>query len=87
MMLGRTTAGQAFREWHALFKDPAFIPKYNMDWDETRERPMQRLRKVAQSGLVSVKDFFKNPNSSSMICDGTPGFFFCDGSGPGLKFP
>lgn len=34
-------------KWHALFEDPAFIPKYNMTWDETRDRPMQALRKVA----------------------------------------
>lgn len=50
-------------KWHQLFRDPAFIPKYNMDWDETRDLPMKRLRKVAQSGLVSVKDFFKNPKN------------------------
>lgn len=50
-------------KWHALFRDPAFIPKYNMDWDETRERPMRRLKKVAESGLVSVKDFFGNPKN------------------------
>lgn len=34
-----------------------------MDWDETRDRPMQRLKKVAESGIVSVKDFFKNPKN------------------------
>jgi hypothetical protein len=34
-----------------------------MDWNETRERPMHRLTKVAQSGLVSVKDFFNNPKN------------------------
>jgi len=27
------------QKWHNLFKDPAFIPKYNMDWEETRDRP------------------------------------------------
>ena len=50
-------------KWHQLFRDPAFIPKYNMDWDETRDLPMKRLRKVAQSGLGSGKDFFKNPKN------------------------
>ncbi len=50
-------------KWFELLKDPVFIPKYNMDWDETRERPMQRLKKVAESGIVSVKDFFKNPKN------------------------
>ena len=49
--------------WNQLLKDPVFIPKYNTDWNETRELPMQRLRKVAQSGIVSVKDFFKNPKN------------------------
>ena len=34
-------------KWHKLLRDPVFIPKYNTDWDETRELPMKRLRKVA----------------------------------------
>ena len=51
------------QKWHNLFKDPVFIPKYNMDWEETRDRPYQRLKKVAESGLVSVKDFFDNPKN------------------------
>ena len=34
-------------KWFELLKDPVFIPKYNMDWNETRDRPMQRLTKVA----------------------------------------
>ena len=50
-------------KWHQLFKDPVFVPKYNTDWEETRDLPMKRLRKVAESGLVSVKDFFKNPKN------------------------
>lgn len=50
-------------KWFELFKDPVWIPKYNMTWEETRDEPMKKLRAVAKSGLVSVKDFFKNPKN------------------------
>lgn len=61
MILGDDIA--KVEKWHTLFKDPAFIPKYNTDWHECRERPMRALKKVADSGLVSVKDFFGNPKN------------------------
>lgn len=30
-------------KWFDLFKDPVWIPKYNMDWDQTRDIPFTRL--------------------------------------------
>ena len=50
-------------KWFELFKDPVWVPRYKMDWTQTRDEPMKRLRKVAESGLVSVKDFFNNPKN------------------------
>ncbi len=34
-----------------------------MTWAETRNEPMKKLKKVQESGLVSVKDFFQNPKN------------------------
>lgn len=31
-------------KWFNLFKDPVWIPKYNMTWEETRDEPMKKLR-------------------------------------------
>ena len=31
------------QKWFDLFSDPVWIPKYNMDWEETRALPMARL--------------------------------------------
>ena len=50
-------------KWFELFKDRVWIPRYNMDWEQTRAEPMARLQKVLQSGLVSVKDFFNDPKN------------------------
>jgi hypothetical protein len=50
-------------KWFDLFKDPVWVPKYNMDWKETRDEPMKRLLAVSKSKIVSVKDFFKNPKN------------------------
>ena len=61
LVLGDSMAKAA--EWHELLKDPVFIPKYNTDWEETRELPMQKLKKVGLSGIVSVRDFFTNPKN------------------------
>jgi hypothetical protein len=46
------------KKWFELFKDPVWVPKYNMDWTETRDEPMKKLLAVAKSKLVSVRDFF-----------------------------
>ena len=50
-------------KWFKLFEDPVWIPKYNVNWTECRDEPMKKLKAVSQSGLVSVKDFFKNPKN------------------------
>ena len=50
-------------KWFTLFKDPVWIPKYNMDWEETRALPMARLQHVLDSGLVSVRNFFDDPKN------------------------
>jgi hypothetical protein len=34
------------QKWFDLFKDPVWIPKYNMTWAETRNEPMKKLKKV-----------------------------------------
>ncbi|PRP86924.1 hypothetical protein PROFUN_03672 [Planoprotostelium fungivorum] len=47
-----------FREF---LKDPIFVPRYDMDLRDERELALQRLQKVAQAKLVSVKDFLNNP--------------------------
>jgi len=47
-------------KWNELFQDPVFIPRYNVDWKEQKELPMVRMRKIMESKLVSVKDFFGN---------------------------
>jgi hypothetical protein len=50
-------------KWHELFSDPVWVPKYNMDWKETRDEPMKKLLALSKSKLISVKDFFKNPKN------------------------
>lgn len=51
------------KKWFELFKDPVFVPQYNTSWEDTRKLPMDKLKKVGLSGLVSVKDFFDNPKN------------------------
>jgi acyl-CoA oxidase len=50
-------------KWFELFKDPVWVPKYNMNWKETRDEPMKKLLAVSRSKLLSVKDFFKDPKN------------------------
>lgn len=51
-------------EYFALLKDPEFAPIYNYkNWDETREHPLRKLKKVTESKVVSVTDFAKNPHN------------------------
>jgi acyl-CoA oxidase len=65
--------------WNELLKDPVFIPRYNYEsWDETREHPYHKLRKVIESRIVSVKDFIDNPHNIfaaheflGMVCGST----------------
>lgn len=51
---------QGLRE---LFKDPIYVPKYNMSLDEERQLAYDRLKKICESGLFSVKDFWNNPRN------------------------
>jgi acyl-CoA oxidase len=46
-----------------LFKDPIFVPKYNITLDEERQLAYDRLKKICDSGLFSVKDFWNNPRN------------------------
>lgn len=46
-----------------LFKEPIFVPKYNMSLDEERQLAYDRLKRICDSGLFSVKDFWNNPRN------------------------
>ena len=50
-------------QWFELFKDKIFVPKYTMDWDETRDLPFKRLTKVRESGLFKIRDWYTNPKN------------------------
>lgn len=51
------------KKWFELFKDPVFMPRYNTSWSDTRDEPFKKLKKVQESGLVSVMNFFDNPKN------------------------
>ena len=51
------------QKWFELFKDPVWVPKYNTNWNDTRDEPFKKLKKVQESGLVSVMNFFDNPKN------------------------
>ena len=40
-----------------------FYPKYNISLAEERQLAYDRLKKICDSGLFSVKDFWKNPRN------------------------
>ena len=40
-----------------------FHPKYNISLAEERQLAYDRLKKICDSGLFSVKDFWKNPRN------------------------
>jgi len=46
-----------------LFHEPIFTPKYNMPLEEERELAYDRLKRICESGLFSVKDFWHNPRN------------------------
>ena len=50
-------------KWFKLFEDPVWVPRYNMNWEETRNEPYKKLMATMKSGIVSVKDFFTNPKN------------------------
>lgn len=33
-------------KWFKLFEDPVWKPRYNMDWETTRDEPFKKLRYV-----------------------------------------
>ncbi|MFT4970078.1 MAG: acyl-CoA oxidase [Chitinophagales bacterium] len=44
-----------------LFKDPLFIPRYNIPLAEERELALNRLQKICDHQMISVLDFKNNP--------------------------
>jgi acyl-CoA oxidase len=51
-------------DYFKLLSDPVFVPKYTYkDWDETRDHPYQKLKKVTESKIVSIRDFETNPHN------------------------
>ncbi|KAG0356222.1 hypothetical protein BGZ54_000804 [Gamsiella multidivaricata] len=42
-------------------KDPIYIPRYDISLEAKRELALQRLRRLAHAGYISVMDFEKNP--------------------------
>jgi hypothetical protein len=41
-------------KWFNLFKDKVWVPKYDMDWEETRNEPFLKLVKTMDTGIISV---------------------------------
>jgi acyl-CoA oxidase len=48
-------------KWFELFKDPVWVPHYNIPLSQHREEAMARLKKVAEQKMASVTDFFTDP--------------------------
>jgi acyl-CoA oxidase len=44
-----------------IANDPIYIPRYNIPLEFERELALQRLKKLADKGFISVFDFEKNP--------------------------
>ncbi|KAF9291421.1 hypothetical protein BGZ68_004069 [Mortierella alpina] len=42
-------------------KDPIYVPRYDISLEAKRELALQRLRRLAHNGFISVLDFEKNP--------------------------
>ncbi|KAG0331150.1 hypothetical protein BG004_001798 [Podila humilis] len=42
-------------------KDPIYVPRYDISLEAKRELALQRLRRLAHEGFISVMDFEKNP--------------------------
>ena len=63
-----------FRE---LFKDDIYKPKYNLSLDQERDLAFNRLNKICQNNILSVKDFWNNPKNIftshelAGMCDGS----------------
>ncbi|CDW91262.1 acyl-oxidase [Stylonychia lemnae] len=50
-------------KWFELFKDPVFVPKWNVTLEQTREDAYQMLKKVTDAKIVSVTDFLHDPTN------------------------
>ena len=50
-------------KWMEIFKDPVWIPRYNISLSEQREDAFKKLKTVAHSGLVSVTNFLTDPTN------------------------
>jgi acyl-CoA oxidase len=48
----------AFKEF---MKDPLYIPRYDISLRYERELALERLKRIAEAGFISVFDFEKNP--------------------------
>ena len=55
----RTTRNALFN----LFKEDLFIPKYDISQREQKELAFKRLQKVANTKMISIKDFQKDPEN------------------------
>ena len=50
-------------KWFRLFEDEVWTPRYNIDLPAQRALAYQQLSCVAQSGIVSVRNFFDDPTN------------------------
>ena len=46
-----------------LFEDPVWTPEFDIPLSAHRDRAYQTLKKVADSGIVSVRNFFDDPTN------------------------
>jgi acyl-CoA oxidase len=54
-------------EWFALLRDPVFKPVFNYPtWEETRQHPYKKLKKITESKIMSVTDFESEPHNIYM---------------------
>src|SRR5579871_3935555 len=53
-----------------IANDPIYIPRYDVSLEFERELALQRLKKLADKGFISVFDFEKNPLNifAGIIC-------------------
>lgn len=48
-------------KWFELFKDPVWIPRYNISLPQQRDEAFKKLKKVTDNKMISVLDFEKDP--------------------------
>ena len=49
--------------WFEAFKDPVWIPRYNISLNDQREDAFKKLKKVTENKLISVQDFGCDPTN------------------------